>query len=179
MTNKQYELLKEKYSLDELADNIMIPKQITPKQKAEANTTLQQVLDKRRANLSPEYKLKAALLQLRFKIEDYLNDNKYDKRKTFGYFLKLYIDGLQIKRNEFAAAINIKPTELSLYINNHRIPPQYILIRLELHSHGLIPATNWYKLLEKVNLHELSTNKSLRTEERKYIKQEAQLVAML
>ena len=126
--------------------------------------------------MNPEYHLKGTLLQLRFQIEDYLNDLHFDKRKTFGYFLKSYIDSLKKKRNEFADEINIKPTELSQYINNHRKPPQNIMIRLELHSYNMIPAADWYRLLEKENLHELSTNKLLRRDQKKFIKRKAQLI---
>ena len=178
MINKYYKLLEGKFTPEEIAHNFILSANITASEKVAANNTLKQILDERRALSSPEFKLKATLLQLRYKIEAYLSDSRYDKRKTFGYFLKLYLDCLFIKQNEFAAAINIKPTEISQYINNHRIPPQYILIRFELHSHGIVPATTWYKLLEKVNLHELGTNKSLRTVERKFIKREAELITV-
>ncbi len=175
MTKQEYKVLAEKYSPEELADSFVFPAQLTKKQKAEADIALSEVLKRRRSEMSPEYRLKGTLLQLRFQIEDYLNDFHYDKRKTFGYFLKSYIGGLKKRRNEFAYEINIKPTELSQYINNHRRPPQNIMIRLELHSRNMIPATDWYRLLEKENLHKLSTNKLLRKEEKKFVRQSAQL----
>jgi hypothetical protein len=170
---KQYSMLAEKYSPEELADSFVFPSQLTKKQKKEADNALSEILKQRRTAMSPEYQLKGILLQLRFQILDYLNDIHFDKHKTFGYFLKLYIDGLKKRRNEFAHEINIKPTELSQYINNHRKPPTNIMVRLELHSHNMIPATDWYRLLEKENLHELSTNKLLRQEEKKFIKRVA------
>ena len=175
MTKQQYNALAERYSPEELANSFVFPAHLTKKQKEEADIALSEVLKQRRAEMSREYQLKGTLLQLRFQIEDYLNDLHYDKRKTFGYFLKSYIDGLKKRQNEFADEINVKPTELSQYINNHRRPPQNIIIRLELHSRNMIPATDWYRLLEKETLHELGTNKILRREEKKFIKKEAQM----
>lgn len=177
MTKQQYNTLVEKYSPDELAGGFVFDVKLTKKQKAEADSTLSELLKKRRASINDEDMLKGALLQLRFQIEDYLNDLRFDKRKTFGYFLRSYIDGIRKRQKDFAYEINIKPAELSQYINNHRKPPQNIIIRLELHSRNIIPAADWYRLLEKENIHELSTNKELRREERKFIKRDALLTS--
>jgi len=175
MTKQPYNTLAEKYSPEELAESFVFDAGLTKKQKNEADTALSEVLKKRRDAMNREDHLKGTLLQLRFQIEDYLNDLHFDKRKTFGYFLKSYIDGINKKQKEFAYEIDIKPTELSQYINNHRKPPQNIMVRLELHSHNMIPATDWYRLLEKENIHALRTNKDLRRAERKFIKRDARL----
>ena len=101
---------------------------------------------------------------------------RFNKNKTFGFFLKLYISRLNIRMNEFAREINIRSTVLSQYINNHRIPPREIMVRFELHSHKNIPATTWYRLVEKENIHELSTNSVLRSKQKRHINKKASLV---
>ena len=84
--------------------------------------------------------------------------------------MKSYITILDKKSNEFADEIDIKPAELSQYINNHRTPPQPVMIRLELHSKNIIPAVHWYRLAECRKLHELMSDKTLRKEQRKFVK---------
>ena len=172
MTKQQNGIMAEKYSVEELAEGFIFPVKISKKQQTEADAELNTILNTRRVSMSSEHLLKSSLLQLRYQIEDYLNDMHFDKRKTFGYFLKAYIGGINKKQKDFAHEIAIKPAELSQYINNHRKPPQNIMVRLELHSHNIIPAADWYRLLEKENIHELSSNKQLRREEKKFIKRD-------
>ena len=176
MTKKEYTIDHQKHGPQELVKSFVFPVQLRAKKKNDSDKELNDILNQRRAAMSSEDKLKAILLQLRFNIEDYLNDTKFDKKKTFGFFLKHYIISLNKRRNEFAHEINIKPTVLSQYINSHRNPPQDIIIRLELHSRNNIPAATWYRLLEKENIHDLNTNLELRTKQKKYISKKASLV---
>lgn len=71
---------------------------------------------------------------------------------------------------QFAAEIDIKPAVISQYLNNHRKPPEKFVIRLELHSNGMIPALAWFKLLQKGNEYEIMTDVGIRKEESKHIK---------
>ncbi|CAN5547745.1 hypothetical protein BH10BAC3_BH10BAC3_42160 [soil metagenome] len=176
MTKKEYNTLLGQHGAAELANNFVFPVRVSGKQKNESGSELKKVLATRRSEMSDKDKLEATLLQLRYQMEEYLNDTRFDKNKTFGFFLKNYIAGLRLKRNEFANEINIKPTELSQYINNHRTPPKNIIVRLELHSGNTIPAVNWYRLCEKKILHELSSNKALRNSQKKYVKKVAEPV---
>ena len=89
---------------------------------------------------------------------------------NFGFFLKEYIDLLQIKYKDFADNICIKPVELSHYISNRRKPNEELLIRLEIHSNKNIPAIYWYKILEKENEHEIITDVQIRRQEQKKVK---------
>ncbi len=175
MTKKHFGELFTEHGPEELTNSFIFPVPLSKKQRAEADAELNDALSKRRAVMSKEDLLKANLLQLRFQIEDYVINKQFDKRKTFGHFLKTYIDRLNKKRNEFAAEIQIKPAELSQYINNHRMPPKNVMIRLELHSHKIIPATDWYRLVEKENLYELSNNKALRAEQKQFVIREAEV----
>jgi plasmid maintenance system antidote protein VapI len=160
----------KKYGARETAEKLVFPVELNAKAQERANIELRAALALRRAGMSAEEKLEAKILQLSFQIEDYVKDNQFDKRKTFGYFLKSYILKLNRKQSEFASDIHIKPAQLSQYINNHRTPTQDVIIRLELHCHNIISAVDWYKLLEKQKLHELKTDRSLRNAQRKYVK---------
>ena len=170
MTEKKFDGLLKKYGAEELGGNLVFPKPKTVKPDKKTGKSLLEELTKRRAVLSPEDQLKAKIMQLRFQIEDYLKENRFNRKKSFGFFLKSYITILDKKSNEFADEIDIKPTELSQYINNHRTPPQPVMIRLELHSQNIIPAVHWYRLAESRKLHELMSDKSLRKAQKKYVK---------
>lgn len=170
MTKKEFDHLLKKYGAEELAGSFVFPAENSGRDEANSTKGLQEILAERRASMTPAVKQKAQLMQLRFQIEDYLKENRFNRRKTFGYFLKSYITILDKKSNEFAEEIDIKPAELSQYINNHRTPPQPVMIRLELHSKNIIPAIHWYRLAENRKLHELMTDKMLRREQRKYVK---------
>jgi plasmid maintenance system antidote protein VapI len=170
MNKKEFDILLKQYGAEEIGGSLVFPKPKTAKSDKKAADTLQEVLAKRRAALSPEDLLKAQIMQLRFQIEDYLKENRFNRQKTFGYFLKSYITILDKKSNEFADEIDIKPAELSQYINNHRTPPQPVIIRLELHSKNIIPAVHWYRLAECRKLHELMSDKTLRKEQKKFVK---------
>ena len=50
----------------------------------------------------------------------------------------------------------------------HRLPPDYIAIRLELHSNQRIP-THWLRLVEKQRLHEVENDKELRKREKPFV----------
>jgi hypothetical protein len=175
MTKKNYTELLKDYGPEELANSFIFLVKLTGRQKKETDTALRDMLEKRRASLAPALKLKANLLQVRFQIEDYLDNPHFDKSKSFGFFLKLYINGLNKKRNEFAREINIKPAVLSQYINDHRDPPKDIMVRLEIHSKSIIRAIDWYRLLEKKAIHELGTNNALRRSQKRFVKMDYDL----
>lgn len=111
-----------------------------------------------------------SMLQLKFRLEEYIDNREFDDKLTFGYFLKEYLQLIHKKRNEFAAEIDIHETLLSQLINNHRAPSESVIIRLELHSNNAIPATYWYRLVEKQKEHFIGTNKELRKMEKRFVK---------
>jgi hypothetical protein len=49
------------------------------------------------------------------------------------------------------------------------MPPDYVVIRLEIHSNNSIPATYWFKLVEKQREYELRTDRKLRKKENKFV----------
>lgn len=160
---------KRKHTPEELAEAIVYPVSLTSEQKKEAAKQLAAARKKTQEELTESDKLKLQLLQFKFQLEDYIESKNYDLGKHFGYFLKLYIDILELKRKAFAEDISIAETMLSQLINMHRTPPDYISIRLELHSNNIIPADYWFKLVEKQKEYQIKTDQKLRKRERKFV----------
>lgn len=157
------------YSSEELADAIVYPLTLTPVQKKEAAEQLAAARKKVQKEITENARISLQLFQLKFQLENYFERRDFNPVFTFGYFLKQYVDLLQVKRKEFADQISIDETMLSQYINMHRMPPEYIAIRLEIHSNNTIPAIYWFKLVEKQREHELKTNKEIRRKENKFV----------
>lgn len=166
MKNKK---VSQKHTAEELADAIVFPVTLTPAQKKEAAEKLAAARKKGQEEITENDKLSLRLFQLKFQLEDYIQNKEFNSDLTFGHFLKQYVDLLQVKRKDFADDISIDESLLSQFINMHRMPPEYIAVRLEIHSNNAIPATYWFKLVEKQKEHELKTNKELRRKENKNV----------
>lgn len=157
-----------RHTPEELAEAIVFPVTLTQTQKKEAREQLA-AARKGQKEMTGDDRLSLNVLQLKFQLEDYIQNKEFSPELTFGYFLKQYVDLLHVKRKQFADEISIDETLLSQFINQHRTPPEYIAIRLELHSNNSIPATYWFKLVEKQREHELKTDKELRRKENKNV----------
>lgn len=164
----------EKYSNKELADAFVFRNTATEKEKQQTMHDIADARAKLRVTENQKHSLRFKILQLKYQMEDCIN-KPFDNQYTFGYFLKSYVDILNIKRNQFAKEISINETHLSQIINKHREANEEILIRLELHSQNLINALTWYKLLEREKENELDTNLSIRENEKKYVKSTVEL----
>jgi hypothetical protein len=161
--------ISQEHTSEELADALVFPVTLTPAQKKEAAKQLAAARKKGQVEMAENDRLSLQLFQLKFQLEDYIQNKEFNPGLTFGHFLKQYVDLLQVKRKDFANDISIDETLLSQFINMHRMPPEYIAVRLEIHSNNAIPATYWFKLVEKQREHELKTDKALRRKEKKYV----------
>lgn len=160
---------KKKHTQEELAEALVFPVTLTVAQKKEAVEQLAAARKKTQQEMTESDRLTLQLLQLKFQLEDYIEGKNYDPEKHFGYFLKRYIDILEVKRKAFAEDISVDETMLSQFINMHRTPPDYITIRLELHSNNIIPADYWFRLVEKQKEFQIKTDKTLRKKEQKFV----------
>ncbi|MGF6846061.1 gamma-glutamylcyclotransferase (GGCT)/AIG2-like uncharacterized protein YtfP [Chitinophaga sp. W3I9] len=156
-------------SPDELASSFVFPVKLSEKQRKEAAVQLAMARGKRRAAATDKDKLISGLLSLRFQLEDYINGNTFNPDLSFGYFLGEYVGLLEKKRKVFAEEISIDETLLSQLINLKRDPPDYVTVRLELHSNRAIPADYWYRLVEKKKEHFIKTDKSIRKKEKQFV----------
>jgi hypothetical protein len=71
---------------------------------------------------------------------------------------------------DFAEDIQLDETELSSILNKRRTPSDKTFIRLELHSNSVISAISWFKLLEKEKEYQFYTDKKIRKEEEKNVR---------
>ena len=97
-------------------------------------TALMEARLMRMKNLSKDQIIRAKLLQLKLKMEEYLKNPVYDNRKYFSEFLESYVDTIYSKRSVFAKDIDIAPVSLSQVINNHREPKEDFMMKLMIHS---------------------------------------------
>lgn len=165
-----YKKLLQEFTPEELAEAFVFPVKLSPKKQKEADQQLSEALKLSRLKMTKKELLTGSLMGLKFRMEDYFKGEKPNEEYSFGYFLKLYIELLELKRREFAAEIGIDETLLSQFINRHRLPPDYIPIRLELHSNKSIPAEHWLKIIEKDREREMLSNKAaMMKKERKYV----------
>lgn len=162
--------LFDKHSPEELADAYVFPVKLTKKQREEAALQLHQARVKSRAQMTQSDIMSLRLMRFKLLLEQYIKSVEFNSDYTFGYFLAMYIEIIGKKRTDFAREIDIHETLLSQLINNKRDPNEIIMIRLEIHSNNTIPALDWLKLIEKKKENYISTNKEIRTTERKFVK---------
>ena len=96
--------------------------------------TLMEARLKRMKNLPSDQIIKARLLQLKLKMEEFIKEPIYLEQRHFTMFLKSYIDTVYSKRINFAKDIDITPILLSKILNNHREPKEEFMLRLMVHS---------------------------------------------
>ena len=97
-------------------------------------TALMEARLRRMKMLSNDQITKAKLLQLKLKMEEFINHPVYYNHNHFSNFLKFYIDSIYSKRSIFAKDINVDPVSLSQVINNHREPKDEFFLKLMIHS---------------------------------------------
>lgn len=165
-----YKKLSQEYSAEELADSFVFPVKLSAKQQKAADLQLAEAREKVQEQMTEKERLTGRLMGLKFQMEDYFRSEKPGSEYSFGYFLKLYIKLLDKTRRGFAEEIGIDETLLSQVVNRHRTPPEYIPIRLELHSNNSVPAEYWFRVIEKDREGVMLLNKAaMKKRERKYV----------
>jgi len=104
------------------------------KERESEATALMEARLMRMKNLSRDQIVRAKLLQLKLKMEEYVKKPVYDNHNYFSGFLKKYIDIIYPKRSLFAKDIEVAPVSLSQVINNHREPKEEFILKLMIHS---------------------------------------------
>jgi hypothetical protein len=124
----------------------------TKKEREQDSIALMQARLERMKNLSKEQILRAKLLQLKLKMEDYLKKPVYDNQNHFAQFLEFYVDTIYSKRIDFAKDINVTANFLSKVINSHREPKEEFILKLMIHSEkafkhvGEFHKKTWYQV---------------------------------
>jgi|AntRauMFilla1563_2_1112583.scaffolds.fasta_scaffold38796_2 hypothetical protein len=119
---------------------------------------------RRMKNVSGELIVKGKLLQLKFKMEEYLLDTDSDNECKFTDFLSQYIDMLYDKRSHFSEDIDITPVLLSQILNNHRQPSEEFMLRLMVHSENAFlnvcsfQKKSWYQIYYQEKINKMMSN---------------------
>lgn len=165
-----YKKLSQELTPKELAEAFVFPVKLSPRQQRVADQQLAEARKKSFGKMTEGERLTGNLMGLKFRMEDYFKSDKLNSEYSFAYFLKLYVELLGRKRREFASEIGIDETLLSQFINQHRVPPDYMAIRLELHSNNLVPSEYWFRVMEKDREREMLSNKAvMMKKERKFV----------
>ena len=107
----------------------------TSKKESQSEATkLMEARLERMKNISKDDIIRAKLMQLKLKMEAFIEQSVYDNRNYFSEFLESYIDIIYTKRSVFAKDIDITASKLSQIINNHREPQDEFLLKLMIHS---------------------------------------------
>lgn len=159
----------EKLSAKELAESIVFRNNLSARAKLNEAEAIKEAREALKNKSDHSISLRLKLLQLKYQMEDFIK-NPSDENCSFGSFLKQYIEVINIRQVRLAQDISIDKTYLSQLINRHRSPSEEVIIRLEIHSGNLINAVTWYKLAEIEKEIEISTNKSIRQKEKKFVK---------
>lgn len=167
---KKYRIGNKRLTAEELADAVVFPHGLSKPEKDADDAAFIEIRKKALRETTAKQKLTSRLLQLKFELEDYLNSEYYDPKCSFSYFLKEYLKIIDRKKKDFAGEIHIHQTKLSQLLNDRVDPNESFVVRLEIHSGGLLPAIYWYKLVERKKENELISDKRLRTQERKFVK---------
>lgn len=132
---------------------------------------------KRLNGLSRKQIIKAKLLQVHLKMQEYLSQPVYEDYNFFTSFLSNYIDTIYDKRTLFAKDINITPVSLSQILNNHREPKEEFMFRLMLHSELTFKNVcefhkkTWYQVYYHEKICDTMSNQDeWRPNEKKYVK---------
>lgn len=145
MTNKKKQLTNDpEFGVDSRYN--------TKKEKEQDSVALMQARLERMKNLPKEQALRAKLLQLKLKMEEYLKTPVYDNQNHFAHFLEFYVDTIYSKRSDFAKDINVTANFLSKIINSHREPQEEFMLKLMIHSEktfrhvGEFHKKTWYQV---------------------------------
>ncbi len=157
-------MIKKKNKEIEGAEYGVDSRYTSKKQKAIDGATLMEARLKRMRNLSEDQVIKAKLLQLKLRMEEYIKTPVYQEHNLFTEFLKLYIDTIYSKRVHFASDIDVKAVLLSQILNNHRAPKEEFILRLMIHSEKIYKnicsfnEKNWFLVYFLDKIGETMTN---------------------
>jgi len=165
-----YQKLKQKYTDEEIADSMLIPADLTEKEREELATEMKEIRMQKLLDMTEEDRILSDVMRLRFQIESYLKQSGFSFEKTFGKFFEEYIRILKKTRRAIAEDLSIHYTKLSRIVNDREEPNVEIAYRLEKHSGHLIPAKLWWKLMIKKQEFIISRDEETRKKEQGKVK---------
>lgn len=165
-----FKKLQEKYTIEEIAESMMIPAELTEEEEKESTEALRQLRLKLHRERTEAERIRYDTLRLRFQIEDYLKEKEFSPEKSFGKYLETYIHAIRKTKKAFSEDIDVHYTRLSRILHDKEEPNLALMYRLEKHSGQLIPALLWWKLMIKKQEHQIRKDKDTRAAEGKKVK---------
>lgn len=135
-------------------------------EKIKEGTTLMEARLRRMRNLTDDQIIKARLLQLKLKMEEFIKEPYHQESGSFTDFLANYVDTVYQKRKKFASDIGITPVLLSQILNGHREPKEEFILRLMVHSEktymNVCPFNTkiWYQVFYQERLSNMMANQN-------------------
>jgi len=167
---KIYKELKKKYSDKEIVDSMLIPQDLTEKEKTELSKEMREIRMQKLRETTEEDMILADVMRLRFQIENYIKKETFSFEKTFGKYLGEYLRIIKKSRRDIAEDLSVHYTKLSRIINDKEEPNIELSYRLEKHSGELIKAELWWKLMIKKHEFIISQDQETRIKERRKVK---------
>ena len=165
-----FKKLQEKYTIEEIADAMMIPAELTEEEEQASREALRQLRLKLQRERTEAEKIYYDMLRLRFLIEDYLKEKAFSPEKTFGKYLAEYIHAIRKTKKSFSEDIGIHYTRLSRILHDKEEPNLALMYRLEKHSGQLIPAILWWKLMIRKQEHQIRKDEATRIADGRKVK---------
>lgn len=167
---KIYQELRKKYTDEEITDAMLIPADLTEKEKKKLAKEMKEFRMQQLRETTKEDQILSDVMRLRFQMEDYVNKQNFSFNKTFGKYLEEYLRIIKKSRKEIAEDLSIHYTKLSLFINDKEEPNIELSYRLEKHSGNLIKAELWWKLMLKKQEFIISKDEKTRKIEQQKVK---------
>jgi len=167
---KIYQKLRKKYSKEEIADSMMIPADLTAREKKELAEEMREIRKQKLRETTEEDRILSDVMRLRFQMEDYVKRQNFSFQKTFGKYMEEYIRILKKSRREIAEDLSIHYTKLSRIINDKEEPNIELSYRLEKHSGEIIKAELWWRLMIKKQAFIIARDEETRKAEQKKVK---------
>lgn len=146
---KKYKELRKKYTDEEIADSMLIPKDLTDEELKKSNEELKAFRFKLLSERTEEQRIYTDLLRFKFLMEDYIKKEPFNEEKSFGKHIEEYVRILKRTKKRLSEDLDVHYTRLSRIINDREEPNVELIYRLEVHSGGIVPALYWWKLVSK------------------------------
>ena len=85
---KIFKELRKKYTLEEIAESMLIPADLTEEERIKANEEIREYRMKLLSQMTDEDRILSDIMRLRFQIEEYIKEEKFSDDKSFGKYLE-------------------------------------------------------------------------------------------
>lgn len=165
-----YKELRKEYSDEEIADSMLIPKDLSEEEQSAANEEMRAFRFKLLKERTESQRIFSDLLRFKYLMEDYIKQGNYSADYSFGKHLEEYIRILNRTKKRVSEDLDVHYTTLSRLLNDREDPNIELMYRLEKHSGKIVPALYWWKLVLKKQEDDIKKDKSTRKKEGSRVK---------